>query len=78
MTTTFQQSTGAQKIASYTCQGSLTLDRHLNLQCSNITDPTYVLTIQGYVYPDSHMEGKETATNTGDPSYNHVYNWKTY
>lgn len=77
MNTTFQQLSGAQKIASYTCQGSLTLDRHLNLQCSNITDPTYVLTIRGYVYPDGHMEGTETATNTNDPSYNHVYNWKT-
>ncbi len=75
MNTTFQQLTGAQKIASYTCQGSLALDRHLNLQCSNITDPTYVLTVQGYVYPDGHMEGTETATNTNDPSYNHVYNW---
>jgi eukaryotic-like serine/threonine-protein kinase len=78
MSTTFQQLTGAQKIAGYTCQGSVTLDRHLSLQCSNITDPTYVLTIQGYVFPDGHMEGTETATNTADPGYNHVYSWKVY
>ena len=75
MTTTFQQLTGAQKIASYTCQGLVTLDRHLKLQCSNITDPTYDLTIQGYVYPDGHMAGTETATHTNDPSYPHMYNW---
>lgn len=78
MNTTFQQLSGAQKIASYSCQGSVTLDRHLNLQCSNISDPTYVLTIQGYVYSDGHMEGTEVATNTNDTSYNHPYSWKAY
>lgn len=78
MGTTFQQLTGAGKTASYTCQGAVTLDRHLNLQCSNVTDPTYVLTVQGYIYPDGHMEGTEIATNTSDSGYNHVYSWKAY
>ncbi len=53
----------------------MALDSHLNLQCTNITDPTYILTIYGTVYPDGHMEGTEEATNTVDASYDHVYNW---
>jgi serine/threonine protein kinase len=78
MQTTFQQLGGSQKTASYSCQGSLTRDRHINLQCSNVADPSYLLTVQGYVFPDGHMEGTETATNTNDPNYNHVYSWKAY
>jgi hypothetical protein len=78
MQTTFQQLGGSQKTASYSCQGSLTMDRHINLQCSNVADPSYLLTVQGYVFPDGHMEGTETATNTNDPNYNHVYSWKAY
>ena len=78
MDTTFQQLEGARQTASYTCQGAVTLDRHLNLQCSNVADSTYVLTIQAYIYPDGHMEGTETATNTSDSGYNHVYSWTAY
>lgn len=78
MQTTFQQLANTQKTAIYSCQGSVTTDRHVNLQCSNVADPTYLLTIQGFVYPDGHMEGTETATNTNDPGYNHVYSWKAY
>jgi hypothetical protein len=61
-----------------TNQGSVTLDKHINLQCSNVTDQSYGLTIQGYVYPDGHMEGTETATNMNNSSYRHVYYWKAY
>lgn len=78
MNTTFQQLTGAGKTASYTCQGNVTTDRHLNLQCSNVTDPTYVLTIQASIYADGHMAGTEIATNTSNPNYNHVYSWTAY
>ena len=78
MLTTFQQLGGSQKTASYSCQGAVTTDRQLNLQCRNVTDASYVLTVQGYVFPDGHMEGTETATNTADPSYNHAYSWKAY
>lgn len=78
MQTTFQQLQGSQEVASYSCQGSVTLDRHIMLQCSNIGDPTYVLTIQGTIYSDGHMEGTETATNTNDSGYHHVYYWKVY
>jgi serine/threonine protein kinase len=78
MQTTFQQLGTSQKTASYSCQGSVTTDRHMNLQCSNVTDPSYLLTVQGYVYPDGHMEGTETATNTNNLNYNHAYSWKAY
>lgn len=78
MQTTFQQLTGSQKTAIYSCQGSVTTDRHINLQCPDVADSSYVLTVQGYVYPDGHMEGTETATNTTDASYKHVYSWKAY
>ncbi len=78
MQTTFQQLGSSQKAAIYSCQGSVTMDRHISLQCNNVTDPSYILTVQGYVFPDGHMEGTETATNTNDSSYNHVYSWKAY
>ena len=78
MQTTFQQLNSSQRTAIYSCNGSVTTGRHINLQCNNVADPSYVLTIQGYVYPDGHMEGTEIATNTNDPNYNHVYSWKAY
>lgn len=78
MQTTFQQLGNPQKTASYSCQGSVNTDRHMNLQCSSVTDPSYLLTVQGYVYPDGHMEGTETATNTNNLNYNHAYSWKAY
>jgi len=78
MQTTFQRLEGSQKTDIYSCQGSVTTDRYINLQCSSDSDQSYVLTIQGYVYPDGHMEGTETATNANDSSYNHVYSWKAY
>ncbi len=76
MQTTFQLLGGNQKTDIYSCQGAVTTDRHLNLQCSSISDPSYLLTVQGYIFPDSHMEGTETATHTNDAGYNHVYSWK--
>ena len=78
MLTTFQQLQGAQKTASYSCQGTITTNRYISLQCTNITDPSYSLTITGNVFSDGHMEGTETATNTNDSTYNHVYSWKAY
>ena len=78
MQTTFQQAANPQKTAYYLCRGSVTMDRNITLQCTGDTDQTYMLTIEGYVYPDGHMEGTETATNTNDSSYNHVYSWKAY
>ncbi len=78
MLTTFQQLQGAQKTASYSCQGTITTNRYISLRCTNITDPSYLLTITGNVFSDGHMEGTETATNVNDSTYNHVYSWKAY
>ena len=78
MLTTFQLLGGNQKTDSYSCQGAVTTDRHINLQCSSVTDASYQLTVQGFVFSDGHMEGTETATNTNDSSYKHVYEWKAY
>ena len=78
MQTTFQQLQGAQKTASYSCQGTITTNRYISLQCTNIADPTYLLTITGNVFSDGHMEGTETATNTNNSTYSHVYSWKAY
>jgi hypothetical protein len=78
MRTTFQQPGGSQKTASYSCQGAVTTDGHLNLQCADVTDASYQLTVQGYIYPDGHMEGTSIASNTNDPTYHHVYAWKAY
>ena len=78
MQTTFQQTANPQKTANYSCQGSVTTDRYINLQCTSDADQTYMLTIQGYVYSDGHMEGTERATITTDSSYDHLYSWKAY
>jgi outer membrane protein assembly factor BamB len=78
MQTTFQQAADPQKTAIYSCQGSITTDRHINLQCTSVSDQSYVLTVQGNVYADGHMEGTEQATNTNDSSYDHLYSWKAY
>src|SRR5207302_2765780 len=52
MQTTFQQLANTQKTAIYSCQGSVTTDRHVDLQCSNVADASYLLTVQGFVYSD--------------------------
>jgi serine/threonine protein kinase len=78
MQTTFQQSANPQKTAIYSCQGTVTTDRYINLQCNSVADQSYLLTIQGYVYSDGHMEGTERATITNDSSYDHLYSWKAY
>src|SRR2546421_883167 len=78
MQTTFQQAANPQNTAFYSCQGSVTTDRYINLQCTSDADQTYMLTIQGYVYSDGHMEGTERATITTDSSYHHLYSWKAY
>lgn len=78
MLTTFQLLSGTQNTDTYSCQGAVTTDRHINLQCSSISDSSYQLTVQGYVFSDGHMEGTETATNTNNSSYKHVYAWKAY
>ncbi|MFL5653010.1 MAG: serine/threonine protein kinase [Ktedonobacteraceae bacterium] len=78
MQTTFQQAVNPQKTAFYSCQGSVTTDRYIKLQCNSDADQSYVLTIQGYVYADGHMEGTERATITNDSSYDHLYSWKAY
>src|SRR5205085_4036993 len=64
MQTTFQQAANPQNTAFYSCQGSVTTDRYINLHCNSDANQSYVLTIQGYVYADGHMEGTERATIT--------------
>ena len=78
MQTTFQQAANPQNKAYYSCRGSVTTDRNINLECTGDTNQTYLLTIQGYVYSDGHMEGTERATITTDSSYDHLYSWKAY
>lgn len=78
MTTTFQQLTGAKNFASYNCTGTVSSDGKLTLQCTNPNATMYVLAIQAQVYSDGHMQGTEVATDTDDPTYNHVYNWEAF
>ena len=78
MKTTFQQLANPQNKANYSCLGSVTTDRYISLQCTSDADQRYLLTIQGYVYSDGHMEGTERATITNDSSYDHLYSWKAY
>lgn len=75
MTTTFQQADNPQKIARYSCLGSVTHANHLHLDCKSTADARYLLTIDAVVYSDGHMEGTEIATITDNSSYYHFYNW---
>jgi hypothetical protein len=77
METTFQQLGTTSKADNYSCQGTVK-NKRLNLYCKSETDQSYVLSIQGTVYPDNHLEGTEKATHVGDNSYNHLYNWKAF
>jgi serine/threonine protein kinase len=75
MQTTFQQVADPQKFATYTCQGSVSTDQHLYLNCTANANANYLLTINGFIFPDGHMEGTEVATIINDSNYNHFYNW---
>ena len=73
MQTTFQRLESPQGFASYSCQGSVTLDKQINLQCTEVGTSNFLLNVHANIFPDGHLEGKETATNSEDPTYNHVY-----
>ncbi len=75
MQTTFQQVADPQKIAIYACQGSVSTDQHLHLICTANANASYLLTINGFIFPDGHMEGTEVATIINDSNYYHFYNW---
>lgn len=75
MTTTFQQAADLQKIATYSCSGEVTDNQTLSLNCYASSDANYLLTINGTIFPDGHMQGTEVATVIGNASYRHVYNW---
>jgi len=75
METTFQQAADPQKIATYLCNGEVTSNQSLSLNCYSSADANYLLTIAGAVFPDGHMQGTEVATVIGNSSYRHVYNW---
>ncbi len=55
METTFQQLGSTSKADNYSCQGTVK-NKRLNLYCKSETDQSYVLNIQGTVYPDNHLE----------------------
>ena len=63
------------KQANYNCQGKVTNDRHITLQCSEIDAPNFLLGIEGVIFQDGHMEGTMAATNSSDSSYQHNYTW---
>ena len=67
--------TSDNKQANYNCQGKVTNDRHITLQCSEIDAPSFKLDIEGVIFQDGHMEGTMAATNSSDSSYHHDYTW---
>lgn len=75
MTTTFQQAADLQKIATYLCHGEVTSNQTLYLSCYAPANADYLLTINGTLFPDGHMQGTEDATVIGNASYYHSYNW---
>jgi len=63
------------KQANYTCQGKVTNDRHIALQCHQIDAQNFMLDIEGVIFQDGHMQGTMTATDSSDPNYHHNYTW---
>ncbi len=73
MQTTFER-TDNQASAIYTCQGQVSQDDHLTLACVGAIS-TFHLSIHGTIFADGHMAGTEEATDTNDPTYDHLYTW---
>jgi hypothetical protein len=67
--------TSDNKQANYNCQGAVTNDRQITLQCSEIDAQNFLLDIKGVIFQDGHMEGTMVATNSSDASYHHNYTW---
>jgi hypothetical protein len=67
--------TDNNKEADYTCQGKVTNDRNIALQCSQNDAPTFMLAIEGHIFPGGQMQGTMTATDSSDPNYHHDYTW---
>jgi hypothetical protein len=63
------------KQANYNCQGKVTNDRHITLQCNQIDAQNFLLIIEGVIFQDGHIQGTMAATNSSDPSYHHNYTW---
>ena len=61
--------------ANYTCQGKVTNDRHITLQCSQIDAHNFKLDIEGIIFQDGHLGGTMVATDSSDASYHHNYTW---
>jgi ATPase domain predominantly from Archaea len=74
--TTFLRNDSTNQFESYSCKGSVTKDRKMNLHCNAESNSIFLLDIHGNIYPDGHMEGTLIATNATDPSFRHVYSWK--
>ena len=72
MTVTFQRTDDPSKFARYACNGTLTIDNKLHLSCR---DASFLVTIDGFIYADGHIEGTWLTTEDNNPSYNHFYNW---
>ena len=67
--------TDNNKEADYTCQGKVTNDRHITLQCNQNDAPDFMLAIEGVIFQGGQMQGTMTATDSSDPNYNHDYTW---
>ena len=66
---------GNNRQANYTCQGKVTNDRRITLQCSQIDAQNFMLDIEGIIFQDGHLGGTMVATDSSDPSYHHNYTW---
>jgi serine/threonine protein kinase len=72
MMVTFQRTDDPSKFARYLCNGTLSVDNKLHLSCRN---GSFLVTIDGFIYADGHMEGTWLTTEDNNPNYNHFYKW---
>lgn len=63
------------KQATYSCQGKFTGNQSITLNCTQIDAQDFKLVINASLPSSDHIQGTLEATNSTDPTYDHLYAW---
>jgi hypothetical protein len=63
------------KEVDFKCQGQVSIDRRLTLDCYEDDAQNYKVHIQGTILQDGLMEGSWVTTNTFNSNFHHTYSW---
>ncbi|SRR5258708_7482475 len=67
--------TNGNKQATYSCQGKFTGNQAVTLNCTQIDAPDFKIAINVSIPSSDHMQGTLEATDSTDPTYDHLYAW---